>query len=379
MKERKMLNALTCLVLVAMLLVGCSTSPAETPAKDEAVDNKVSEEVTKPGADDKLIAGFTNRGMENPYYVQVSEGMKLFLDSLGVEYELQILDGQGSDEKQIEDVRAFCEAGGDILYVEMNNDTILAPIAEICEEYGVYWSSTWSLLDGLYPKDYKYYAFHQTPDNSELGYGIAKYMFEQYETPGSGNVLIMQGNLGNSASAERHKGILRALEEYPNITVLDDQPGNFSSQDALDLMKSWLSKYGDDIDGVWCANDTMALAVVEALRAEDLVGKVLVCGIDGSPDGYTAILNGDMIATGDAQGYLQGGYGMAQLYACYTGELDVSTLTDEERVFFTPIEIGTPENAEEITSSLPEYDYSDLDFFHAGAVPYTDPSYGVDN
>lgn len=367
MKNKKRLASLCAMTMALSLLTACSTS-------DTSGDASTSGE--NSGSDETLMVAYSNRGMDNEYYVMVGEGMKMYLDSLGIDYNLQFLDGNSDDEKQINDVQAFCEAGGDLLYVEPNNDSILGAITEICESYGTYWCNVWSMLEGYYPTDYEYYAFMHSPSNIDLGYGIAKAMFDSFDTPGEGNILVVQGNLGNSSSLLRHRGLERALEEYPNITVLDDQHGNYDGTVALELCKSWISQYGEEIDGIWCANDTMGLACLEALRAAGLEGKVKVCGIDGNSEALKEIEAGNYTASGSANAYMQGGYATSLLYQIWLGNEDLSSMTEAERMFFTPTLIATSENVEEILYETPEYDYTDFDYFRSGgAFPYTDPDY----
>jgi len=375
---RKLLSYLVVTVLLLTSFAGCGKSSASTDSSTAAPSpNDAVESVTESKGDgEELMVAYSNRGMDNEYYVMVGEGMKMYLDSLGIKYSLQFLDGNADDEKQINDVQAFCEAGGDVLYVEPNNDSILGAIAEICESYGTYWCNVWSMLEGYYPMDYEYYAFMHSPSNIDLGYGIAKYMFDSFETPGKGNILIIQGNLGNSSSTLRHRGIERALAEYPNINVLDDQHGNYDGTIAMDLCKSWISKYGDEIDGIWCANDTMGLACVEALRAAGLEGKVLVCGIDGNSEALKEIEAGNYIASGAANAYMQGGYAISLLYQIWLGNEDLSSMSLADRMFFTPTLVVTPENVKKQLYEAPSFDYTDFNYFRSGGeFPYLDSDY----
>ncbi|MER6947560.1 substrate-binding domain-containing protein [Nonomuraea sp. NPDC000554] len=61
-----------------------------------------------------------------------------------------------------------------------------------------------------------------------------------------------------------------------------------------------------DIDGVYAANDEMAMGVLSALKARNLVGKVQLVGNDGITDALAAVANGEMYATNAESPYALG-------------------------------------------------------------------------
>lgn len=351
---KKFLAIALTLMLALSLFTGCGGAASEEPATEGPV-----------------LVGMLIRDMANPYYVQLQEGAVLFLDKVvgPGNYELTMYESQGSDEKQINDAKAFIARvvdGNGILYVDPNNAPNAAVIADLCEEAGIYWNTTWSYAEGIYPMDYQYYVLHETADNVAGAYETAKAMFESFDTPGTGKVVAIQGMLSNDASIDREKGWRKALAEYPNVELLDIQPSDWSPQKGLTLIQTWLSKYGDDIDGVLVANDTVAMAVAEGLRAEGLNGKIKVVGFDGIGDILPMIESGDILATYGSNPYIQAGYGLAYTYAALKGDIVPSELPGEERMIQTKgVLISSDTLADyiaEFIDSKPVYDYSDLKF-----------------
>jgi ABC-type sugar transport system substrate-binding protein len=329
---------------------------------------------TKEGggqAEDKLLVGMLIRDLANPYYVQVKEGAELFLNKkLGAgQYTLTVYESQGSDEKQINDAKAFAARvrnNNGLLYVDPNNAPNAAVIAELCEEVGIYWNTCWSYANGVYPFDYKYYVLHQTADNVVGAYETAKLMFESFATPGKGRVLAVQGMLANDASIDREKGWRKALAEYPNVELLDIQPSDWDPKKGLTLIQTWLSKYGNSIDGVLVCNDAVAVAVAEGLRAEGLNGKVKVSGFDGAADILPLLESGDVFATFASNGYMQSGYGLAWCYAALKGVIDLSAMKPEERMINTKGVLISKDTVAEYkrdyVDNRPDYNYDDLKF-----------------
>ena len=78
----------------------------------------------------------------------------------------------------------------------------------------------------------------------------------------------------------------------------------------------------------------MALAAVEALRADGRAGKVPVTGIDGIQLAVEAILKGEMAGTVAWDPFWQGGMGLSIGYHAKTGKFDPSKEPKEHREFY---------------------------------------------
>lgn len=125
-----------------------------------------------------------------------------------------------------------------------------------------------------------------------------------------GNVVIIEGPIGQSAQIERRKGNLEIVEQYPDVKVLEMKTANWSRAEAMALMENWLSAHPGQINGIIGQNDEMALGAIQALKAAGLEPKdFAIAGIDGVTDAMLAVKDGEMIsilqdATAQAQGAL---------------------------------------------------------------------------
>ncbi len=125
------------------------------------------------------------------------------------------------------------------------------------------------------------------------------------------------------------------------------------------MTKTLLAKHGDDVKGIWTANDDMALGALEALKAAGKEGEVAVVGIDAVPDALTAIEDGSMTATVSSDGPWQGAIGLAIGYCVATGELEVGDISDEDRAWFAEQFLITQDNVADFKS--PAADESDFE------------------
>ncbi len=88
------------------------------------------------------------------------------------------------------------------------------------------------------------------------------------------------------------------------------------------MTNAWLTRFGDEIKGIWAANDDMGVGALEALRAEGLAGKVPVTGIDGIKLAVEAIIAGEFAGTVSWDPFWQGGMGLSIGYHAKTGKFD---------------------------------------------------------
>ena len=130
-------------------------------------------------------------------------------------------------------------------------------------------------------------------DDVKSGYMEAKYVLDKIGC--TGNVVVIEGPIGQSAQIQRLEGNKQALAECPNVKVIEDQTANWSRAEAQTLMENWLTAHPGDIAGVIGQNDEMALGAIEAIKAAGLnVNDFAIAGIDGVTDALLAVKAGDM-------------------------------------------------------------------------------------
>jgi ribose transport system substrate-binding protein len=121
---------------------------------------------------------------------------------------------------------------------------------------------------------------------------------EKYGEP-KGNILEITGTIGASASVDQGKGIKEVLENYPDIKIVDSQPGDYNRAVARSVMDDFLNKYPEDsIDVLICYCDDSALGSLQAMRdanRTDLLGKIIAK--DGLKDAIKEVIDGNIDVT----------------------------------------------------------------------------------
>ncbi len=120
-----------------------------------------------------------------------------------------------------------------------------------------------------------------------------------------GKIVEIQGILGTNVAQDRSKGFEQEMKKHPGITTVAKQSADFDRGKALNVMTDVLQAH-PNVDGVYAANDEMAMGVLAALKSRKLAGKVKLVGNDGIADALAAIQAGTMYSTNAESPYALG-------------------------------------------------------------------------
>lgn len=166
------------------------------------------------------------------------------------------------------------------------------------------------------------------PDDVKAGEAEMQMMADKLG--GKGNIVILQGPLGQSGEVDRQKGIDNVLKKYPKIKVLAKDTANWKRDEAVNKTKNWVSAFGTKVDAVVSQNDDMGLGALQALKEADRTD-VPIVGIDGIEDGLNAVKSGEFIGTMLQNGTVELSSGMAVAAAIARGQK-----VDKEPVYIMP-------------------------------------------
>jgi erythritol transport system substrate-binding protein len=110
-----------------------------------------------------------------------------------------------------------------------------------------------------------------------------------------GNYIELLGRESDTNAGVRTRGYHDVLDKYDGLKMVGQQSANWSQTEAFQKVETMLQSH-HNIKGVIAGNDTMALGAAAALKAAGLT-KVVVVGLDGSPDAIAAIKRREIAAT----------------------------------------------------------------------------------
>lgn len=154
------------------------------------------------------------------------------------------------------------------------------------------------------------------PDDVKAGEQEMQMMVDKLG--GKGNIVVLQGPLGQSGELDRTKGIQNILAKHPQMKILAKDTANWKRDEAVNKMKNWISSFGGQIDGIVAENDDMGLGALQATREAKV--KLPIVGVDGIEDGLKAVKSGDFIGTNLQHGTVELAAGVAVASKIARGE-----------------------------------------------------------
>lgn len=205
--------------------------------------------------------------------------------------KIDIRSAGDNNERQISDINYFIEKGVDIIVVSPNEADAITPVIEKAYDAGI----PVVLVDRKINSD-KYTAYIGA-DNYEAGAKIGHYICNRLN--GKGNIAELTGLHGSTPADERHKGLMSALKEYPDIHIVATADAGWFKESAEAAFDSILGQ-NRNIDLVFAHNDRMAMGAYEAAKRKGLEKDILFVGVDalaGEGYGIEGVISGILDAS----------------------------------------------------------------------------------
>ncbi len=177
----------------------------------------------------------------------------------------------------------------DALVILAHDSAPLTPIVKQASEEGIY---VVSVDRGLTEPVADIYV---AGDNPGLGRVSAEWMAK--ELNGEGDIVVLEG-IPCVINTQRVEAFEKVMEQYPNITIMDSQPANWSTQKGLEIMENYLQKY-DKIDAVWAQDDDVLKGVLQAYEESGRDDIKFFLGGAGSKDIVKMVMEGSDLVRAD--------------------------------------------------------------------------------
>ena len=275
-KLRKTLAAVASATLLCTSLTACNRESGST--------NAAGNSSTTGSASAKSIT-FALSTQANPFFVQMRESAQKKADELGLTINFQdASDDSATQANQL--ANAAASNTGVVILNPTDSDAMATAVKQLTD-------ANIPVVAVDRAVNNANIASYIASDNETGGKQAAKALSEAIN--GEGEILVLQGKTGSSASRERGKGFEEGLKDNPNIKVVAKQTAEFERAKGLDVTTNLLQAH-PNVKAIFAENDEMALGAVEALGNK--AGKeVKVIGFDGAKDAVKAIKDGRMYAS----------------------------------------------------------------------------------
>ena len=243
--------------------------------------------------------------------------------------ELIAVDSKEDVATQLGQVENFVAQGVDAIIIIPANTDAADPMTKAAQDAGIPLVYVNRIPSNL-PEGVAYVG----SDSIQAGIMQAEWLADKLG--GKGNVVIMNGDLAQEAAQKRTEGEKQVFAKFPDIHIIKEDTASWDRAQGLALMENWLST-GDQIDAVASNNDEMAIGALQAIDAAGLLGKILVGGVDASPDALAEMDKGRLNVTVFQNAKGQGEGGIQAAIALARGE-------KIDQITWIPFELVTPDN-----------------------------------
>lgn len=268
--------------------------------------------------------------MSNEFTVELSGAVKEKAEELGA--SLNVFDARNEIARQISQVETVVTQGYTGLVFEPVAIDGLAPALAAAKKAGL-------VVINVNQKVANTEVIDSYVGANPIEGGEIEMDFVAKAIGGKGNIAFLLGPLGSDGQIGRTQGYENILKNYPDIKVVYKQTANWRTDQALKLTENWLQT-GTEITAIVSNNDDMALGAVKAVKDAQLVGKVVIAGVDAAPNGLAAVKEGTMAATVSQNTVEQGHKAMEALVQLANGQ-------KIEPVITVPHELITKENVDQ--------------------------------
>jgi len=331
---RRMFVALSaCTIAVA---AGCGerrSAERSGAPEHQAVAEKVTAaqlEAVKSAAKPYKLA-LVVKTRNNPFFDPMIKAAEAQARKLGVALEVQAPPQESDKELQFSMVENLAAKGVDAILIAPADSKGIVPALKRAADKGILVmnidnrvDAASALASGLALDGYV------GADNEEGGRLAGKAMLGYLG--GHGKVAILEGIRGADNAEARKRGFESVVSGALAVAAKDT--AEWDTQKGYAKFQSMLAAH-PDINGLFCANDKMALGAMKAIEESGRKGGITVIGYDNIPEVKVYLDGGEMKATIEQHPDLMGRYGVLMAVGVLDGALP------KGREFLVPLEVIT--------------------------------------
>lgn len=257
---------------VALLLTGCGRDPAPRSGQNQSSK--------------QTVIGVSLMNLSSEFIAMIHEQIEARAKEVGV--KLVVTDAQRRPENQVQQVESFIAQRVDAIILNPCEFEASSPAVTKARAAGI------PIINVNSETQAEPTAFIGSRDEESARLAM-EYIAKRLN--GQGNLVMIQGFLGQAAQIKRDAGAKEVLAREKGLTLLTQQTGEWDRAKSMTLMENWIQSYGPKINAVFAQNDEMGLGAVLALERAKLKDKVVVVSVDAIADALRAVKDGRLDAT----------------------------------------------------------------------------------
>ncbi len=297
MRKASILILVLLVICTFSIFVGCKATSTEITTATEAAATETTIEETP--ATQTTAAETTQKTFKVGVlwdFLQVERRViaKNFLEKYAKElgFEIVFQNANGDEKLQLQQAENLITQGVDLIVILPQNADACGPIVEQAHKAGIKVIDNDRLIKNA---DVDYFV---GMNNDVIGDLMADYVYKLKPT---GNYALVCGAPTDPNVKVYKDGWMRvigtAVDKGDIKIISDTNCENWDPNIAMKNAENFLTKQKDKVDVVLAMNDGIAGGVIQALKARNLNGKVLVTGQDGELAACQRIVEGDQTMT----------------------------------------------------------------------------------
>lgn len=253
--------------------------------------------------------GATYMTMNNPYFQVLDETMKRLIYDYGD--VLISRDPAQNQERQNIQIVDMIEEGISVLFLNPVDRTKILPAINACKKAGVA-----IFIVDTDAEDISNVISVIQSDNYMAGVQCAEDMVTRI--PAGGNIVVLY-DTRISSTRLRYDGFIRTVEKYNGFNIVKIITDVSEIEVATEKVRSFLREK-IDFNVIFASNDPTALGSLAALQQSGTDDKILIYGVDGSPDVKSMISKGFITGTAAQYPIIMGKMSVEMAYRYLEGK-----------------------------------------------------------
>jgi ABC-type sugar transport system substrate-binding protein len=256
------------------------------------------------------------KALSNPFFFKMEEGARQYAQEEQIPFEVFGIERETDVERQISIIENLISRGYGAIVIAPADSKRLVPICSKALEKNIVVISVDNPLHPQTMQDLGVTIPFVGSDNRRGAGMVGKYIKEKLG--GRGQVMVIEGISGVENADLRKEGFIEAVTRDSAIEVISSESANWHTDEAFTLATRLLQQH-QSVDAIFCANDLMALGVLQALENLDLTKNVLLAGYDNIDSVRDEMRIGRINATVEQHPELMGQYGMELAWKALNG------------------------------------------------------------
>lgn len=268
-------------------------------------------------ADNSQTIALVMKALTNPFFSKMEQGAKNFAQENEISLEIFGIKNETDVMHQVNIIDSLISRNYGALVLAPADSKKLVAVCKKAVAKGI------TVINIDNPLDKK--LLHQEnldipfvgSNNQTGGALLGEYVKRQLK--GNGRVIVLEGIRGVENAELRKSGFINAVTKQSSIEIVASESANWKTEEAFSVTMKLLEKH-PLIDAIFCANDKMALGVLQAMEVLELKNNILIAGYDNIESVRNEIRQKRMHATMEQHPELMGAFGVMLAQKKLNGE-----------------------------------------------------------